>query len=92
MGTYQGAGSSEHLQDYRDEFVFRCNRRRSPSGGVLFWRLLERGVAAGLVCYRDLVRVPVVKLVRPGGVTGPRARPGSLHIRIGSRPWRGTSR
>lgn len=34
-GTYQGSWSAEHLQEYLDEFVFRFNRRRSKSRGLV---------------------------------------------------------
>jgi len=45
LGTHQGAVSSEHLQQYLDEFVFRFNRRASRSRGLLFYRLLQQAVA-----------------------------------------------
>jgi hypothetical protein len=38
MGTHQGAVDSAHLPSYLDEFVFRFNRRRSRSRGMLFGR------------------------------------------------------
>jgi transposase-like protein len=44
LGTYQGAVSNEHLNYYLDEFVFRFNRRRSRSRGLLFYRLMEQPV------------------------------------------------
>ena len=40
MGTHRGAVSTEHLQAYADEFVFRFNRRAPSSRGMLFYRLL----------------------------------------------------
>lgn len=87
-GTYQGSGSSEHLPEYLDEFVFRFNRRHSRHRGLVFMRLLQRAMASAPVTYRDLVRVPRAKAVRPPGVAGPRSRPGSLEIEPQSRPWR----
>ena len=45
LGTHQGAVDEAHLASYLDEFVFRFNRRRSRSRGLLFYRLLE--LAAG---------------------------------------------
>jgi hypothetical protein len=45
---------SAHLR-YLDEFVFRFNRRRSRSRGMLFYRVLELAVAHGPVRYQDLV-------------------------------------
>ena len=44
LGTHQGAVDSAHLPSYLDEFVFRFNRRRSRSRGMLFYRILERAL------------------------------------------------
>ena len=41
LGTHQGAVREMHLQAYLDEYVFRFNRRKSASRGLLFYRLLE---------------------------------------------------
>ena len=54
LGTHQGAADSAHLPSYLDEFVFRFNRRRSRSRGMLFSRVLELAVAHGPVRYQDL--------------------------------------
>lgn len=40
LGTHQGAIGHHRLQSYLDEFVFRFNRRRADSRGLLFHRLL----------------------------------------------------
>ena len=40
LRTHQGAVDSAHLPSYLDEFVFRFNRRRSRSRGMLFYRVL----------------------------------------------------
>lgn len=45
LGTHQGRVSCEKLDYYLDEFVFRFNRRASPTRGHLFRRLLEQVVA-----------------------------------------------
>jgi len=47
MGTLQGSVSAEHIQAYFDEWVFRFNRRRSRSRGLLFHTLdtLRMGTA-----------------------------------------------
>src|SRR5271166_1712234 len=42
LGTHQGAVDSAHLPSYLDEFVFRFNRRRSRSRGMLFYRVLAQ--------------------------------------------------
>jgi len=41
LGTHQGAVLEMHLQAYLDEYVFRFNRRKAASRGLLFYRLLE---------------------------------------------------
>lgn len=41
LGTHQGAVQEIHLQAYLDEYVFRFNRRKAASRGLLFYRLLE---------------------------------------------------
>ena len=45
LGTRPGAISRKHLDDYRDEFVFRFNRRSSRRRGKLFYRLVQQAVA-----------------------------------------------
>jgi hypothetical protein len=40
-------GQPDHLDYYLDEFMFRFNRRISPSRGKLFEHLLEQAVAVG---------------------------------------------
>jgi len=44
LGTHQGGGKPRQLDAYLDEFVFRFNRRKSASRGLLFYRLLEQAV------------------------------------------------
>jgi len=87
MGTHQGAVDSAHLPSYLDEFVFRFNRRRSRSRGMLFYRVLELAVAHGPVRYQDLVMSQSPKAVPP---KPPRQRghPPSLERPWPSRPWR----
>jgi transposase-like protein len=41
LGTHQGRINEEHLQKYLNEFVFRFNRRKSKSRGMLFYRLVQ---------------------------------------------------
>ncbi len=54
LGTHQGSVDEVHLRSYLNEFVFRFNRRRSRSRGLVFYRVLE---LAGHepVRYRDLI-------------------------------------
>lgn len=44
LGTHQGGVSIRQLDFYLDEFVFRFNRRKSKSRGLLFHRLMEQAV------------------------------------------------
>ena len=87
LGTHQGAVDSAHLPSYLDEFVFRFNRRRSRSRGMLFYRVLELAVAHGPVRYQDLVMSQSPKAVPP---KPPRQRghPPSLERPSPGRPWR----
>jgi len=52
LGTHKGAVDEAHLTSYLDEFVFRFNRRRSRSRGMLFYRVLELAATHDPVRYR----------------------------------------
>jgi hypothetical protein len=41
LGTHQGSVAEAHLPAYLAEFVFRFNRRRSASRGMVFYRVLS---------------------------------------------------
>jgi transposase-like protein len=41
LGTHQGGVHIENLPSYLNEFVFRFNRRKSHSRGMLFYRLVQ---------------------------------------------------
>ena len=56
VGTPPGAVSHKHLDDYRDEFTFRFNRRRSRSRGKLFFRLVQHAVNIEPVPYAGIVQ------------------------------------
>jgi transposase-like protein len=87
LGTHQGAVDSAHLSSYLNEFVFRFNRRRSRSRGMLFYRVLELAAAHEPVRYQDLVVTRQPKAVPP---TPPinRGHPPSLERPAVDRPWR----
>jgi len=55
LGTHQGSTDVAHLPAYMDEFVFRFNRRRSRSRGMIFYRVLELAVDHQTVRYKDLI-------------------------------------
>src|SRR5665647_3066071 len=87
LGTHQGAVDAAHLPSYMNEFVFRFNRRRSRSRGLVFYRLLELAVDHEPVRYRELIatkRPPTTPLPRPLG----RGNPPSLERPPANRPWR----
>ena len=41
LGTHQGGVQQSHIAAYLEEFVFRFNRRKSRSRGLLFLRLMQ---------------------------------------------------
>ncbi len=87
LGTHQGSVDAAHLQSYLDEFVFRFNRRRSRSRGMLFYRVLELAVAHTPIRYRDLVADPQPKSVPPKPPSSP-GHPPTLDRPRANRPWR----
>jgi transposase-like protein len=90
LGTHQGSVDEAHLANYLHEFVFRFNRRRSRSRGMVFYRVLELAVAHDPVRYQDLIATQRPRKVPP---TPPRSRgrPPSLERPPANRPWRATS-
>ena len=87
LGTHQGSVEPAHLASYLKEFVFRFNRRRSRSRGMVFYRALELAVAHEPVRYQDLIVAQRPRAVPP---TPPQARghPPSLERPPANRPWR----
>ena len=87
LGTHQGSVDHAHLPNYLNEFVFRFNRRRSRSRGLVFDRVLELAAAHDPLRYRDLIVNP-----RPSATARPpprtRGRPASLERSPAARPWR----
>lgn len=51
LGTYQGRMTLPRLDRYLEEFAFRFNRRKSSERGMLFYRLIQQGVAMQPGCY-----------------------------------------
>jgi hypothetical protein len=74
-------------ESYLDEFVFRFNRRRSRSRGMVFYRVLELAVAHAPVRYRDLVADPQPKRTPPSP-PGRRGHPPTMDRPRAARPWR----
>ena len=91
LGTHQGAVDDAHLAGYLNEFVFRFNRRRSRSRGMLFYRLLDLAVAHDPVRYRDLIARPQPGAT-PHAPPGARGHPPSLERPPANRPWRAADR
>jgi transposase-like protein len=87
LSTHQGSVEEAHLQSYLDEFVFRFNRRRSRSRGLVFYRLLELAAGHDPVRYRDIVAGKRPRKIPP---TPPakRGHPPSLERPPAERPWR----
>lgn len=87
LGTHQGSMDDAHLASYLNEFVFRFNRRRSRSRGMVFFRVLELAVAHDPVRYQDLIASRRPRKVSPTP-PGTRGRPLSLDRPPADRPWR----
>lgn len=89
LGTHQGSVNDSHLPSYLNEFVFRFNRRRSRSRGLLFYRVLELAVAHEPVRYEELTagRRPRTAPPVPPQTRG---RPPSIERPRANRPWRKT--
>ena len=87
LGTHQGSVDDAHMSNYLNEFVFRFNRRRSRSRGMLFYRVLELAVKHGPVRYQDLIATRRPRAVPP---VPPQTRgcPPSLERPPADRPWR----
>ena len=87
LGTHQGAADDAHLSGYLNEFVFRFNRRRSRSRGMVFYRVLELAVTHEPVRYSQLIANPRSGKTPP---TPPKTRghPHSLERPQQHRPWR----
>ena len=87
LGTHQGSADEAHLPDYLNEFVFRFNRRRSRSRGLVFYRVLELAVGHHPVRYKDLIVRPEPKKTPPVP-PGRWGHPPSLQRPPANRPWR----
>jgi transposase-like protein len=88
LGTHQGSVDDAHLPGYLNEFVFRFNRRRSRSRGLVFYRVLELAVNHDPVRYRDLIATPRPATGRPRTPPGTRGHPPSIERPPAGRPWR----
>jgi len=87
LSTHQGSVDEAHLQSYLDEFVFRFNRRRSASRGLVFYRLIEFAAGHDPVRYRNIAAGSRPRKIPP---TPPAAwgHPPSLERPPAARPWR----
>ncbi len=90
LGTHQGSVDDSHLASYLNEFVFRFNRRRSRSRGMVFYRVLELAVAHDPVRYEDLIATRRPRKTPPMPPRT-RGRPPSLERPPANRPWRAAS-
>jgi hypothetical protein len=85
LGTHQGSVAEAHLPAYLDEFVFRFNRRRSASRGMVFYRVLELAAGHDPVRFQDLL---AGKKPHPAPVARGWGHPPSLDRPAANRPWR----
>ncbi|MQA92995.1 MAG: hypothetical protein GEU90_22800 [Gemmatimonas sp.] len=88
LGTHQGSVDEAHLARYLNEFVFRFNRRRSRSRGLVFYRVIELAAAHDPVRYRDLIARRRHRAVPPHPPPRPGGHPPSLERPAANRPWR----
>jgi len=65
------------LQAYFDEWVFRFNRRRSRSRGLLFHRLMAQATSGEAIAYNDLRKAGRTRSAPPprGAVSAAEPRP-----------------
>ena len=61
LSTHQGSVDEAHLPAYLDEFVFRFNRRRSRSRGLVFYRVMQLAASHEPVRYYELIVDPQPK-------------------------------
>jgi hypothetical protein len=87
LSTRQGSVEEAHLQSYLDEFVFRFNRRRSASRGLVFYRVLELAAGHDPVRYRNIIAGKRPRKIPPDPPTA-RGHPPSLERSPAERPWR----
>ena len=87
LGTHQGAADSTHMSHYLNEFVFRFNRRRSRSRGMVFYRGLELAVAHEPMRFQDLIASRRPRKLPPEPPKR-RGHPTSLERPGANRPWR----
>ncbi|MGO9957015.1 MAG: hypothetical protein ACLP50_13730, partial [Solirubrobacteraceae bacterium] len=74
-----------HLQSYLDEFVFRFNRRRSASRGLVFYRAMELAALHDPGRFRDLL---AAKKPHPVPAARGWGHAPSLDRPAANRPWR----
>jgi ISXO2-like transposase domain/Transposase zinc-ribbon domain len=87
LSTHQGSVDEAHLQSYLDEFVFRFNRRRARSRGLIFYRLLQLAAGHDPVRYLNIVAGKRPRKIPPAPPAG-RGHPPSLERPSAERPWR----
>lgn len=59
LGTHQNYITGNKTQNYLDEFVFRYNRRKSTSRGLIFQRVMEQAVIHQPIKYAEVDRTKV---------------------------------
>lgn len=91
LGTHQGSVDEQHLTGYLNEFVFRFNRRRSRSRGLVFYRVIELAASHDPVRFRELIANPGRSKATSPTPPATRGRPASLERHRARRPWRRAS-
>jgi len=88
LSTHQGSVEEAHLQSYWTSSVFRFNRRRSASRGLVFYRVLELAAGHGRWRYHNIVAASGTD--DPSAPPAARGHPRSLQRPPAERPWRAT--
>ena len=57
LGTHQNYTSASKLNYYLDEFIFRYNRRRANSRGLLFQTLMQQASIQKPISTMDAVKI-----------------------------------
>lgn len=67
LGTHQNYITGNKTKNYLDEFVFRYNRRKSKSRGLLFQRVMEQAVNHQPIKYVEVAGTTVKSKIDRGG-------------------------
>lgn len=88
LGTLQGSMGDRLFDAYLSEFVFRFNRRKSKSRGLLWFRLMNLAVASPPKPYRELAGKGLPKSRSPRPPAQPSLTAPLVITPVDHYPWR----